>query len=230
MRVIRTIDPLSGKTMQRKITLSSTSGVNVTQHEELQKSTISDVTVASNQLTRAVYDVRDTMRETNVINYEISKKLKKGIDNIASANTDIGEAVNMGYQTNVDALNNIREEIQDFKNTERVTTIEATQSITNGLTDASLQIDASSNVIKDALNTMANSANSVLDELSSHDISSADELTVIVNGEKKTVNETFTEVFRLLSVVITKLNDLVNDYDQNSQDDNSNDEVNPDGE
>ena len=114
MRVIRTIDPLSGKTVQRKITLSSSSGVLVSQNEEIQKSTVSDVTVASNQMTRAVYDVRDTLRETNIINYEISKKLKKGIDNIASANTDIGEAVTMGYQTNVDALNNIREEIQDF--------------------------------------------------------------------------------------------------------------------
>ena len=221
MRIIRTIDPLSGKTVQKEITLSSTTGVSVSQHEELQKSSISDVTIASNQLTRAVYDVRDTMRETNVINYEISKKLRQGIDDMASSTSD---AISMGYQTNADAINDMREEIEDFKQADLISKIDSTDKLTDAISSAShdttvsvenasqnvsSSITASASVIKTALDTMSDSTNAVLAELQAHDISSADELTVLVDGEKMTVNKTFTDIFRLLSTIITEMSGLV---------------------
>lgn len=179
MRVIRTIDPLSGKTMQRKITLSSTSGVNVTQHEELPKSTVSDVTIASNQLTRAVYDVRDTMRETNVINYEISKKLKKGMDNAAASTSD---AISIGYQANVDALNGIRDEIVDFKNTDAIVTSSAADSITSAVSGISDTI--------------------------SEEAENADNMIVTIGDRTMSVNQAFTEIFSLLNGINERLSQL----------------------
>ena len=209
MRVIRTIDPLSGKTMQRKITLSSTSGVNVTQHEELPKSTVSDVTIASNQLTRAVYDVRDTMRETNVINYEISKKLKKGMDNAAASTSD---AISIGYQANVDALNGIKDEIVDFKNTGANTTTFMMDNINTALSNIKLDTDVTGvETSIDSVKAVLDDTNELLEGIRDQDRMSADNMTVTIGERVISVNQAFTDIFSLLNGINEKLTQILPD-------------------
>lgn len=201
MRVIRTIDPLSGKVMQKKISLSSTSGVSVSQHEELPKSELSDVTIASNQLTRAVYDVRDTMRETNVINYEISRKLKKGIDGISDSETNSAIAIRDAINSNTDALGSMREELQDFKSTDAIVTSSAMQNISSS-------IDESSRGLKDTLSETLDSTNDLLGEIASQDRNAADNMTVTIGDQTMSVNDAFTEIFSLLSGLNDKIDQL----------------------
>lgn len=86
MRTIRTVDPQSGITTVREITLISTAGVTFNEYEELPEKN-QDVPNMASQLTEAIYDTRRAINESNIINYQMMRDLSNEITSLSEAQT-----------------------------------------------------------------------------------------------------------------------------------------------
>lgn len=86
MRTIRTVDPQSGITTVKEITLISTAGATSTEYEELPAKD-KQVANAANQISQAVYDVRKTMTENNLIQYQMMQDLNNNMQSMEKINS-----------------------------------------------------------------------------------------------------------------------------------------------
>lgn len=217
MRTIRTVDPQSGITTVREITLISTAGVTFNEYEELPEKN-QDVPNMANQLTEAIYDARRSLNEGNVLNYQLMQNLTKEVSNLSAAQTQSRlETAHLMNDTNL-ALGNAQLELNKSDKTlhnqlleelvEEVKQI-GVKSESNANVLAGSNSDAA-RLVSDDIRNYTSQSHTDVDSLreSVEGLNfprSADNLQVTIGEDTMTVNQAFTEIFSLLNEIKSRL-------------------------
>jgi type IV secretory pathway VirJ component len=224
MRAIRTVDPQSGITTVREITLISTAGVTFNEYEELPEAN-HDVSNMGNQLTEAIYDTRKVLSEGNALNYQLMLNLAKEISSFSDAQALSREKAS-ALSAEV-ALGGINAQLKadEDRGTLQTTAID---NLTNEIRRLGEKSESNANLVSTAIDNAAivdndsaeNIANKVNDfAVQNHtdvdnlretvrgvmDSRAIDSMTVTLDGETMTVNQAFTEIFSLLNEIKSKL-------------------------
>lgn len=224
MRAIRTVDPQSGITTVREITLISTAGVTFNEYEELPEAN-HDVSNMGNQLTEAIYDTRKVLSEGNALNYQLMLNLAKEISSFSDAQALSREKAS-ALSAEV-ALGGINAQLKadEDRGTLQTTAID---NLANEIRRLGEKSESNANLVSTAIDNAAivdndsaeNIANKVNDfAVQNHtdvdnlretvrgvmDSRAIDSMTVTLDGETMTVNQAFTEIFSLLNEIKSRL-------------------------
>ena len=224
MRAIRTVDPQSGITTVREITLISTAGVTFNEYEELPEVN-HDVSNMGNQLTEAIYDTRKVLSEGNALNYQLMLNLAKEINSFSDAQTLSREKAS-ALSAEV-ALSSINAQLKSDEDRGNLQTT-ALDNLTSEIRRLGEKSELNANLVSSAIDNAAimdneaaeNIANKVNDfSVQNHtdvdnlretvgevmDSRAIDSMTVTLDGETMTVNQAFTEIFSLLNEIKSRL-------------------------